>query len=507
MGKIQTGLSLEQQLILEEKRIAFDERNKIQFGQELSYYEQLRILLPTFESLPPGTQAKFINAKQTIKYLIGGFQSGKTETAAALAIWLSYINRPYYGISVSLNFDNAKVIMFVKIKELCNKNGIRFDYTMHTSMVEVNFYFGDKDEDIGKIFLVSGQAKDAWIGMSAAFGLMDEPFRQSEDVDRDMVSRVSNINAVLSLIIYSGTPEPDVQEWGIEIVEDVAENDINDEHVFATRLSTRDNNKVREGYVQTLELKYDSDTAKTYIDGVYISLKGGKLYHKFDDKINLVPTISFIIKPEDYNRVLITYDFNVNPMTAIEFLIRAPEVYITEDYKIETSDTWELTDNIIYRLRKKYNVDKLQLYITGDRTALKQNTMSNPIYNPNFDDYDIIAKIFRREKIRNSMFIPEHNPDVQQRIQLVNNVFDKKYLWILDHCKDVREDLRYVKQKVGSPGFVKDKTKNKMRTHLSDNVDYGVWFAMAVLGVFPRYDAGESFEEDAPLYLNPIQER
>lgn len=477
-------LSLKQQLVIEQKKLQFQKRVEAKYGKILTYYEQLRILLPEFESLPPGKQKNFINAKQSIKFIIGGFQSGKTETYANNMIWLSYVNRPIPGISISPTSDNMLTVMKTKMIDICERNGIKYDIKIYTSLCEFFFLFGDKKKEVGKILLGSGQAIDAWIGFTGAFAGIDEPFRQPEATNIALVGRASHPESVLTQINYSGTPELGNQMWGDEIT-DVGE--IDDERIFATTISSRDNFKLRKGYVEDLMALYDEKAIETYIEGKGGVNKGGLMYYMFDKFKNLTQTSQIKINRAEHNRVMIVFDFNINPMTALEKVIKNENLYVIDEYKISGSNTWELTENIISRLKVRYDVydpNKFSLIITGDRTALKGDTRSHPVYNPNFNDYTIIRELFDKAGIKYHMVIPEHNPNVEQRVQLVNNLFEKRYLWIDEGCTGLINDMRFVKAKTGSASTQKDKSNPKL-THFSDNLDYGCWLALG-MGVFPK---------------------
>ena len=490
-------LSLEQQALFAKKQLAFEER--IAGKQKKSYYERLRTLLPEFKSLPPGKQEKFINAKQSTKYILGGFQSGKTETFGANTIWLAYENMPYPGLIISPTFDNAKAIMLKKLKEICEKNGIRYQVSPSTYSARIEFFLIFDKGKIGSIILGSGDGVFGWIGDTVAFGGMDEPFRQDESTHRDFISRISHPGSVLPMTYYSGTSEPDKQNWGLDIIENP---EVDSKERFCTAISTRDNFHLRKGYVEDLEMNYDSETARNYIDGIPTVRKGGKMYYMFDDGLNVVKAETFKVKRSAFHKVMVVYDFNVNPMCAIEMLIQAPEVTITEDYKISTSNTWELTEVIIHRLRQKYDMKNVSLIITGDRTSLHRDTRSDSRYNPVFNDFQIIRQMFDKAGIKYHMVLPNENPDVRDRVQFVNNLLEKKYLRVLDTCKDVRDDLKYVKSKGGVVGFKKDKSNQNM-THLSDVVDYGAWLTRR-MGIYPiEYFVNEDSDV---VYSDPRRE-
>jgi len=501
MRKSKTKLSLKQQLLLKRKNLEYKKRLKAADGRELTNYESIRTIIPFFESLPPGKQERWLNSFAPVKFLIGGFRSGKTETFAVWSIYLSKVNAPLPGLIISPTATNAQMVVIQKFIEISDKAGLRYEYypSRFAGVFEFKIFFGTNKNEVGTIYCSSAESLNSWIGMTVAFGGMDEPFLMDEDVSNKLLSRVSAPGTKLFSFYGSGTPEPDKQNWGIDIIEKM-EEDTADR--FITRISTRDNKFIPATYIPTMEKKLDADQIRNYIDGIATVRKGDKVYYKYDESVNLFPADKFEINKNQTQQVLVVYDFNVNPMTAIELVIRDKTLYITEDYKLSSSNTWELTEVIINRLKLKYDVNNIHLTITGDRTSLKQNTLSDAYYNPIYNDYQIIQNLFNKAGIKYSMFLPERNPDVRDRTLWVNNLLEKKYLMVLSNCIHVREDLKFVVSKKGVEGFRKDKTKNAERTHLSDCVDYACWFVRN-LGIYGDETDESGIYKQELSYLDP----
>lgn len=471
-------LSILQQALFEEKKLKFSKRTK-NIGR-LSYSEQMKLVLPNINLMYK--QEKFVNAKSYINWMLGGFQSGKTEVNAAKFIWLADVNAPYPGLIISPTATNCEVVMLRKLQKLFLENDIAYKVKHHSGLIEVTIFFGP--DKTGTVFLGSGESTAPWIGMTVAFAGMDEPFRQSEETFLDMISRVSEPKAVLPMINNSGTPEPDTQTWGDEIIE--TGEDYSEERSI-TIISTRDNIYLRPGYVKSLEENLDSSQQQNYISGIATSKKGGKMYYMYDDKLNVIPDKDFQFNVSGFPTVLVVYDFNNTPMCAADFIIKTPELIQTEEYSLKKSNTWDMTELIIHRLKERYSVpgerrplQNVNLIITGDRTAMKADTRNT---DPTFNDFKIIASLFSKAGISYHMEIPDQNPPVYERVVWMNNILEKRYFKILSHCKESREDLRYVKQKSGVIGFHKDKS-NPKRTHFSDILDYAGWLARR-MGIFP----------------------
>ena len=465
------NISLREQVKMEELRLGFEKRiTKADKGG--TYFARLQALMPSFKSLPPGKQENFINAKQFYKYVVGGFRSGKTEVLGAEMIWLAYENRPVAGLILSPTSTSSQLIVQKKFEELCEKNGIGYEVfpTRYSGVIEFTFLFGSSKEEKGTIYLASAEALGAWIGMTVGFGGVDEPFRIPKIVIDGFISRISSGATKIPQILFSGTPEPELQNWGVDVVEIGEENS---KERYITRLSTRDNNTLRKGYVEGLEQIYDSATARNYIDGIPTLKKGDRVYYMYDDDRNMLPADKYKIERLEWNKIMVVYDFNVNPMTAVMWDLKEGGATIIRDYMLESSNTWELTETILNDLNTLFDRKNISLIITGDRTSLKRDTRSHPVYNPIYNDYTIIQRLFDGAGWKYHMVLPDVNPDVRDRIQWVNNLLEKGYIKILNCCTHVRDDFRFVVSKKGIQGFEKDKSKDPKRSHVSDCIDYG----------------------------------
>lgn len=492
-------LSLLQQALFEEKRLAFEERLAAA-GRSTLYSDQLSIILPSLKLREK--QKNYIDARQFTKYLKGGFQSGKTTSFAANSVLLAYINADKSQVlTISTTQANIQVVYGKKLEELLNADEIPFKSKMiKDSIMETTIYF--PENKIGTIISGSGEAINSWIGLTAAATGIDEPFRQPERVYRDGISRASDGNAVLNQIFMAGTPEPETQEWG----EDITElEEFSDEKIFVTTMSTWENREnLAPGYIENLMSQYDSETARNYIDGIATSKKGGKMYYMFDPVKNVIEDTEYIIDTRAKSKLLIVYDFNFNPMTALIFLLLPGKAILMEDFKMEASNTWDLTHSIIAWLKENTEPANTSLLITGDRTAIKRDTRGHEQYNPVFNDYQIIQKVFRESHIKWMAFnmrIPSQNPDLVDRVQWVNAALEQRLVSIKKRCKDTIDDLKFVKASKGSGGFKKDKS-NPARTHHSDNFDYGLWI-MRSMGIFPVYVPHDNSSGSRTVYSDP----
>lgn len=472
MGK---KITLYEQAIIEQKRRNM-QKNKTAFSPRKEYAAQMAVLLPQIEWKEK--QRKFINARQFITWYLGGYKSGKTFTGIAEMIWLAYINRPYSGIVVHPTFDGIQLTILPLIEEICRANSIEYELKKLSTKYKVIFKFGLSEAEWGYVWLVSGDVPKSLKGPKLAFGMIDEPLIMKEEITEIIMSRIAESKGVLPKLIFTGTPEPEHMQWGFDIV-DEKEQDTPER--FITTISTREVKEyLRPGYIEDFERNNSPAKVRTFIDGEYQNLSQGKVYETFDIKKNLYDKLTQTparnIEDNAERELVIGYDFNVNQMSAV--LIELAGCYKTqlEEFRIRsTSDTAELTVMIINRLKTLGYIGddgltryRRSLLVTGDASGKAHSTKSKK------SDYEIIRDEFENAGIEISIYVPEVNPSVRDRINYINRQFQNETFLISSDCKFTRRDRELASWKLGADGFHIDKSKSEL-THLSDAGDYAVW--------------------------------
>jgi phage terminase large subunit len=273
-------------------------------------------------------------------------------------------------------------------------------------------------------------------------------------------------------------------QWGWEYFK---EEKIQREDLYAETISTYDNEHLPREYVKGLEEIYDEKHRQVYMLGKCINLTLGRVYYSFEKVVNTFKMTNineekFTDRAENL-QVIISFDFNVDPMCAVEIIFDnmngqlSPAYYQIKDYKVSSSRTDELCDIIIDDIKTRYDFSKTSFIITGDATGARSGTRSE------FDDYELIKQKFEDLetnlnksgiKLNISYIKPSTNPPVRDRVNFVNNLFEKRKLFIEETCKETIEDLNLVSWKKGAEKFSLDKSQKNL-THLSDALGYAVW--------------------------------
>ncbi|MBK9333857.1 MAG: hypothetical protein IPM96_15980 [Ignavibacteria bacterium] len=449
---------------MEEKRIQLESR----FGLKKTgtRLDELNIILPNYK--PQEKQAHFHLAAQRQKGIKGGYGSGKTYAFIAEAILLAYVNKPIPIVISYPTEDSAIASGLPVLRSLCKDNDIEFKWTKDSG--SFNMIFGAGNDNIGKIILIG---QKFFKGVTVAAVGLDEPFSQKKETYENLIARARSGKAVRQEIFWAGTPEPESMEWGFEFFE----RDSNDKDLFTITVPTYENQYLSKGYLKSLENTFDAKTKEVYMMGKYMSLSQGKVYYGFDREKNVLSADDIDYKLSDKLELIISFDFNVDPMTAVEVLIRENKLYQLDEYLIHSSNTEELCQSIITNLKSKYDVKCLSLIITGDASGRARKSSSF-----GKSDYMIIKEWFLNSGIKFTFAVPNENPAVRDRVNYTNKLFEQKRFYVCDNCKWSIRDRELVGWKRSSSnieGFHIDKSKKDL-SHLSDAGDYAAWNTMTI---------------------------
>lgn len=459
MGKQKT-IGLLQQALAKEKELKLKRYAKGK--RATNALEALKVLLPGYEPTPK--QAKYHNSNAKEKGIKGGYQSGKTTAFAAEGIALAYMNRPHPVLLVSPSSDLAEDVVGKKLEELCEANGLEYEYLTSKGLFTI-ILSNNKKENL-TIYLAGSDKPKFLKGYSVAAVGMDEPFIQSKEALEVVLSRKS-IKCKRNIFFWSGTPEPEYMEWGLEYFE----KDEDTPDLFTITLPTYENVHLSKEYVNDLEKKYDTKTQEVFLKGKYRVLSANPAYHAFERKRNTLPDV---LIPKEFNEMLIGFDFNVDPMSAAIYYFTNMKYYQVKEFSVNNSNTKELCGAIIAYITDKKIVVSKSIIISGDATGKRRGTRST------MSDYEIIRDEFTKAGLPFYFVLPNENPAVRDRVNYVNKLFETEQLIIAESCVKTIADRELVTWKASSTGFALDKSK-KDRTHLSDAADYPLYNTQVLL--------------------------
>lgn len=153
----------------------------------------------------------------------------------------------------------------------------------------------------------------------------------------------------------------------------------------------------------------------------------------------------------------ISFDFNVDPITAIASQEHEGQIRIIKEFRLGNSNIYELCSQI------KATYPTAVYIITGDATGRNRSAMT--VGNINY--YTVIQDELGLND--NQIRTPSINPAVRDSRVLCNSILQNFNLIIDPSCTFLIEDLKYVE--VNENGDI-DKTKDKHRSHLADCFRY-----------------------------------
>ncbi|MBE2218006.1 MAG: hypothetical protein IAE90_07385 [Ignavibacteria bacterium] len=425
-----------------------------------------------------GNLRKWHDAPQKEKGLKGGVRSGKTFALTAEDIKLSFINRPYFHFSLSPTFDNACETVVEDLKFHCDHNNLYYDWIESKNLFYI--YWGEDEKDWARI-LIHGQ-DSFWLGVTAASGSANEPFSLKEEKYIQWYERISDPKSRMLHRIWGGTAQPKTMKWGWKHFK---EESVSTKRLYTDTIITYGNKYLDADYINGLEETYDTKMREVFMLGKCLKLGEDAAYYAFDERKNTVSNADTdeLLKSIPQKKVCLTFDFNVNPMCAVEILIHDRELNVIDEYKIGSSNTKELARTVLYRISKRYDLSKTSFIVTGDATGQREGTRSE------YHDFMLIKDVFDNAEsivgkpLTYIVSVPKNkkNPFVHDRVNFMNNLFEKQRLTINDRCEDLIRDFDLVAWK-DKEGFNLDKSKKDL-THLSDACGYGC------MNTRPLYDA------------------
>lgn len=180
-----------------------------------------------------------------------------------------------------------------------------------------------------------------------------------------------------------------------------------------------------------------------FLEGKFNDADDGLVYYSFDQEKHIGKT------KISNGTLLIGRDFNVNPMTSVVFQYEDNHFYIHDEVFQNNSDTYKMDTALI----KKGYVGN----VIPDSTCKNRKTSGK-------SDLQIM-------KSHGFTIMNTRNPYVVDRVNNANRIFLENRITINPKCKKLINDLNKVSWENGKLSEGKD----KMLTHISDALTYGLW--------------------------------
>lgn len=383
-----------------------------------------------------------------IRGLVTGYGGGKSFMLGKRMIWLALANAPVPVATVSPTYPIARETIVRTIDDLCTGRArfeVGFSYRLFKRYpFEFQIRCGAR---IGTILCFSGEHPDRLKGTNLAAAGIDEPFIQQHAVLDQMLARVRHPDAKVREINLTGTPEE--LNWGYDLLF----GDLKPRYdVGLVQASSRKNQSLPAGYVDRMAQAFDERHASAFIDGQFVNLSTGQVYHCVDTVRNFTDTPTGIENWE----LGAGMDFNVNPMAYCVFARNGDRIHFLREYEKPNSDTPEACAN----LRADYpKLDEVFPDVTGQARKTAAAGKS---------DHDQIRMA--------GMTVRAHRAQCSRRDRFnsVNAALRSGNVTIGPECKKLR---RYL-QSYTFEGM--NETAQKAMSHLLDAAGYPIEFLLPV---------------------------
>tara|TARA_R110000744_G_scaffold185035_3_gene304439 strand:- start:994 stop:2214 length:1221 start_codon:yes stop_codon:yes gene_type:complete len=365
-------------------------------------------------------QAEFITSTYRHTGLIGGYGSGKTFVGVTKSI----IKHRQYSTDVAYylpTYPLIRDISFPKFEEILTNYGITYVLNKSDKTIITPY---------GTIFLRSMDNPDLIVGYEVGYSLIDEADVLSTNKMKDVFVKVIGRNrSVLpndepNQLDFVSTPE------GYKFLHDFFITKASDNKLLI-KVSTLNNPYVSDSYIESLLESYTPQQIQAYIDGEFVNMNSGNVYHMFDRKRN---HSNREIKLKETLHV--GMDFNITNMSAV--------IHVT-DGKIVTAvgevtkgyDTAEM----ITTLKERFKGHRIVVY--PDASGDARNTAGE-------SDIKLLRKAGFNVRVRSK------NPSVRDRITTVNvsllNAKDQTTYYInTNNCIEYTDALEKMPYKNGRP--------------------------------------------------------
>jgi phage terminase large subunit len=362
-------------------------------------------------------QSNFFSSNVRTTGLCGGYGGGKSFVGVLKTVIkhkeLKGVPVAYYLPSYPLIRD----IAFPKFRELLETMGI--GYKLNESHKEFK-------TDFGKIILRSMDNPALIVGYETGYSLVDEC-----DILANLKMNLAYRNILarnraklpegfINQLDFVGTPE------GYGFFYNLFKEKQPNKQLFTT--STLDNEKnLPSGYIEGLKEEYDERLLEAYLHGRFVNLNTDSVYSLFDRDLNV-----FDGEIQKTNSVLIGLDFNVGNMNAVVALYDGIQLDVINIIKGSLN-----IFSIIKEIKHRYANHTIAIYPDasgGNRTTNSTSTNFDYLRQAGF-------KVVKRTK----------NPDVKDRVNVVNNLLGKQKVRIHSSCLPLIEALEQQAYKKGIP--------------------------------------------------------
>lgn len=292
------------------------------------------------------------------------------------------------------------------------------------------------------------------------------------DFYNEVRMRLGRLTHVKECMLISATnPDDPDSHWVYEdIIKPFEAKKRPDLRVYYSK--TKDNIFLPASYISTLEKNLDPMMAQRMLEGLWVSISKGKIYHQYSTEKNFK---ACEYKVNEKEPIRIHWDFNIGegkPMSSCLSQYIKDEWHFYDEAVVHTANTNDILDEWadrgIFESKNKF-------IIHGDCNGKNKDTRSNK------SDYSIITEFLQKytrkdgSRLEFEMLVPLSNPQVRKRHNIVNaymqNVAGEVRLFVYEKCEMLDKGWRLTKLKKGAE-YIEDDSKEYQ--HVTTAAGYGI---------------------------------
>ena len=399
-------------------------------------------------------QEDFIFSEAIHPAMVAGYGAGKSQAAV---IRIALLALKYKGLSfafVEPTYDLIRLIAFPRFEEILDSWGVKYNLNKADAIIKL--------DNGSQIIFRSADSPERLVGFEVSDAVIDEAdtlrIDQARTVWTKMLGRIRERKPDNSPNTLAAVSTPEgfgfmYEMWGKEKREGY-------ELINAPTSSTP---YLPDGYIAQLQATYSGSQLSAYLDGNFVNLNAGSVYHEFDRNLNAT---SQTIMADDV--LHIGLDFNVANMSAVVHVVRADSVHAVN----EITGVFD-TPTMGRILKEKYPAHRILIYPDASGNARKSNNASE-------SDHSILRSYGFQ------VLVNSRNPFVKDRVlsvnAMINNQGERRYFVNAQYCPSLAESLE--KQSYDKNG---EPDKKSGFDHVVDATGYFIAYKYPLVNNRPQF--------------------
>lgn len=399
-------------------------------------------------------QEDFIFSEAIHPAMVAGYGAGKSQAAV---IRIALLALKYKGLSfgfVEPTYDLIRLIAFPRFEEILDSWGVKYNLNKADAIIKL--------DNGSQIIFRSADSPERLVGFEVSDAVIDEAdtlrIDQARTVWTKMLGRIRERKPDNSPNTLAAVSTPEgfgfmYEMWGKE----------KREGYELIKAPTSSNPYLPDGYIAQLQATYSGSQLSAYLDGNFVNLNAGSVYHEFDRNLNAT---SQTIMADDV--LHIGLDFNVANMSAVVHVVRGDSVHAVN----EITGVFD-TPTMGRILKEKYPAHRILIYPDASGNARKSNNASE-------SDHSILRS-FGFQVLVNS-----RNPFVKDRVlsvnAMINNQGERRYFVNAQYCPSLAESLE--KQSYDKNG---EPDKKSGFDHVVDATGYFIAYKYPLVNNRPQF--------------------